>query len=93
VGLGQVSSVLGTDTPRTCHRSISIVGDERFGVCDCAHWAFVMKGSGRVPPRLILDSIWELWTVVVTVAAAMVARGRLCWLAGVLAKVVARPQR
>jgi hypothetical protein len=29
--------------PLSCHRSISIVADERLEVCDGAHWAFVMK--------------------------------------------------
>ena len=32
-----------TGTPRPCYRSISIVADGRLGVCDGAHWAFVMK--------------------------------------------------
>jgi hypothetical protein len=36
-------AVLLTGTPLPCHRSISIVADGRFGVCDGAHWAFVMK--------------------------------------------------
>ena len=36
--------VLGlTGASRPCHRSISIVGDQRLEVCDRAHWAFVMK--------------------------------------------------
>jgi hypothetical protein len=32
-----------TGTPRACYRSISIVSHGRLGVCDSAHWAFVMK--------------------------------------------------
>jgi hypothetical protein len=32
-----------TGTPRACYRSISIVSAGRLGVCDGAHWAFVMK--------------------------------------------------
>ena len=34
-----------TGTPRACYKSISIVSDGRLGVCDGAHWAFVMKKS------------------------------------------------
>ena len=34
------------DTARPCYRSISIVSDGRLGVCDGAHWAFVMKKGG-----------------------------------------------
>jgi len=39
-------------TPRACYRSISIVSDGRLGVCDGAHWAFVMKKSQRPRPSL-----------------------------------------
>jgi hypothetical protein len=55
VGLKQVSkgvSWRGTGTPLSCYRSSSIVGDERFGVCDGAHGAFVMKKSQRPRPSL-----------------------------------------
>ena len=41
-----------TGTPRACYRSISIVSDGRLGVCDGAHWAFVMKKSQRPRPSL-----------------------------------------
>ena len=36
-----------TGTPRPGYRSISIVADGRLGVCDGAHWAFVMKKEMR----------------------------------------------
>jgi hypothetical protein len=52
-----------TGTPLSCHRSISIVADERLEVRDGAYWAFVMKkGKGRIaeatvtsPPKRSLD--------------------------------------
>jgi hypothetical protein len=44
VGLGQLRGPSWlTGTPRPYHRSITIVADGRFGVCDGARWAFVMK--------------------------------------------------
>jgi hypothetical protein len=43
VSRGGFAGRLGSGTLLCCHRSISIVADGRFDVCDGAHWAFVMK--------------------------------------------------
>ncbi len=44
MGLGQFRGVSWlTGTPLSCHRSISIVADGRFDVCDGEHRIFVMK--------------------------------------------------
>ncbi len=39
-------------TPLSCHRSIAIVADGRFEVCDGAHRMFVMERKSKARPSL-----------------------------------------
>ena len=54
MGPGGASKAVSGDgrTSALTHRSIPIVADGRFDVCDDAHWAFVMKEDQRPRPSL-----------------------------------------